>query len=370
MQEANKRPRIAGIDVARAFAIVGMIIVNFKVVFGSEGSKVLRSLAGFLEGKAAATFVVLAGVGMALVMEKALLVSNAQKIARNRINLLKRAGLLFLIGLTYLSIWPADILHFYGVYILVTIPLLTANRTWSLIIAGLLIISYPVLMLLLDYDSGWDYETLHYAGFWTFEGFMRNLFYNGFHPVIPWSAFMMAGVWLGKSNLRAPSFIRKLFIRSSLVFFLTQLLSVILIYGLSENNPEIKGELRQVLGFSPMPPLPFYMISGTAFAFMMIAACIWWAEKYAGHSMVKNLSATGQMALTFYVAHVLLGMGLPEILFPGSLGKYSIGFSVGYGVFFSILCMIFAGTWKKYRSSGPLEWVFRQLLSRKSRSPD
>jgi uncharacterized protein len=29
--------RIIGIDVARALAVIGMIIVNFKVVFGEKG---------------------------------------------------------------------------------------------------------------------------------------------------------------------------------------------------------------------------------------------------------------------------------------------------------------------------------------------
>ncbi|MFT7429277.1 MAG: hypothetical protein ACI9IZ_001774, partial [Nonlabens sp.] len=31
------KKRIIGIDVARALAVIGMIIVNFKVVFGENG---------------------------------------------------------------------------------------------------------------------------------------------------------------------------------------------------------------------------------------------------------------------------------------------------------------------------------------------
>jgi len=58
------KKRIVGIDDARALSVIGMIIVNFKVVFGAEGSSVLRSIGGTYDGKAAATFVVLAGVGM------------------------------------------------------------------------------------------------------------------------------------------------------------------------------------------------------------------------------------------------------------------------------------------------------------------
>ena len=57
--------RIVGIDVARAFAIIGMILVNFKMVFGQEGESWIQPFSSILDGKAAATFVVLAGVGIA-----------------------------------------------------------------------------------------------------------------------------------------------------------------------------------------------------------------------------------------------------------------------------------------------------------------
>ncbi|MCP4873438.1 MAG: DUF1624 domain-containing protein [Proteobacteria bacterium] len=60
--------RIEGFDVARAFAVLGMVVVNFKVVLGvSDGEpSLLHTAASLIDGKAAATFVVLAGVGVSL----------------------------------------------------------------------------------------------------------------------------------------------------------------------------------------------------------------------------------------------------------------------------------------------------------------
>lgn len=60
--------RIIGYDVARALAVFGMVIVNFKIVMGAEqnGPDWLVSLVGMFDGRAAATFVVLAGVGVSL----------------------------------------------------------------------------------------------------------------------------------------------------------------------------------------------------------------------------------------------------------------------------------------------------------------
>jgi uncharacterized membrane protein len=60
--------RIIGYDVARALAIFGMVVVNFKVVMAASEADPgwLASLVGLLEGRAAATFVILAGVGLSL----------------------------------------------------------------------------------------------------------------------------------------------------------------------------------------------------------------------------------------------------------------------------------------------------------------
>lgn len=52
------KTRIIGIDVARALAIIGMIIVNFKIAFGENGLNWVKYFASVFDGKAAATFVV------------------------------------------------------------------------------------------------------------------------------------------------------------------------------------------------------------------------------------------------------------------------------------------------------------------------
>jgi len=38
--------RIIGLDVARAISIIGMIIVNFKLVLGGQGTKWMENFAG------------------------------------------------------------------------------------------------------------------------------------------------------------------------------------------------------------------------------------------------------------------------------------------------------------------------------------
>lgn len=355
------KERIIGIDVARALAIIGMIIVNFKIAFGENGSNWVKSFAGMFEGKAAATFVVLAGVGLAFMTNSSIKNNDKSKLKTVRKRILKRALFLFIVGISYIAIWPADILHFYGIYMLITLLLLTSKPKIILISSIGLILSYPLLMFLLAYDKGWDFNSFEYSGFWTFNGFFRNLFYNGFHPVIPWSAFMLFGFWFGKQNLKEDKFVLKSLIVSTTVFFVIQLLSYVTIFTLSEGNQQTTKELTEIFGSSPMPPLPIYMFSGIAIAIAIISACILIAKKYSNNGIIIALKKTGQLALTFYVAHVVIGMGIIDTINSSKMGNYTIEFSVIYALAFSLICILFAIVWLKFKKSGPLEWIIRKV---------
>lgn len=356
------KERIIGIDVARALAVIGMILVNFKVVLGANGGDWIKSCVSIFDGKAAATFVVLAGVGLALMTNAALKNNDQQKlnIARNRI--VKRALFLFVVGLSYTVIWPADILHFYGVYMLVILFLLTSNEKIILGSAVALIFLYPLLMIFWNYEMGWDFKTLEYLEFWTLKGFFRNLFFNGFHPVIPWASFMIFGFWFGKQDLKNDQFVKKVFWVSATTFIAIQMLSHFTILFLSQESNQTASELTEILGTNPMPPLPIYMFNGIAVSTALISACILIAKRFPASKIILALYKTGQLALTFYVAHVIVGMGIIEIINPSRIGKYPIEFSIAYALGFSLVCILFAMYWLKNKTLGPIEWVMKKII--------
>ncbi|WP_298424584.1 DUF418 domain-containing protein [uncultured Kordia sp.] len=355
--------RIIGIDVARALAIMGMILVNFKMIFGQDGNYWLQSIVSIFEGKAAALFVILAGIGIAFMTNKAINTNDEIKLRLARIKIIKRARLLFILGLSFIIIWPADILHFYGIYMLFTL-LFLKGKTHQIILGILgFLLCYPVLMFFIEYDTGWNFKDYSYTDFWTINGFIRNLFYNGFHPVIPWTSFMLLGLWFGRQDLNNEKFIKKTFFVSILIVIGMQLFSKILISILSGGNETIVTELAPVLGTSPMPPLPIYMVSSSSVALCVICSCIWFAKRMQRGLVIKVLQSTGQLALTFYVAHVIIGIGAVELISTTELGMFSIEFSFIYAIIFSILCMVFAIIWTRYNKQGPLEWVLRKLTS-------
>lgn len=353
--------RIIGIDVARSLAIFGMILVNFKMVFGSEGPQWLKTVMHIFDGKAAATFVVLAGVGLALMTNSAYKNSDLEKQKLNRKRILKRALFLFLIGLSYMVMWPADILHFYGVYMLLTLEVIYLNPRKVLIICLACILLSPLLMVAFDYESGWDFNTLAFLDFWTVKGFIRNLLFNGFHPVFPWTAFMLFGLWYGRQDMQDIGFLKRSLWIGLAVFVGVNLLSEGILFTLSEGDPALYAELTPIFGTDPMPPLPFYMINGISIATVILSLSILISRKYADNRWILALNKTGQLALTFYVAHVVIGMGSIEIFGGKPLGEYSLAFSVIYGVLFSLACIGFSVFWLKRKTYGPLEWVMRKL---------
>lgn len=351
--------RILGIDVARALAVFGMILVNFKVVFGSKGSDWLESATHLFDGKAAATFVVLAGIGLALMTNTAYIENDIEKQKKTTKRILKRAILLFIIGLSYMSLWPADILHFYGIYMLFTLGIIYHKPKYILYWCLGCILLYPLLMAGFNYESGWDFNTLAYLDFWTTKGFIRNLFFNGFHPVFPWTAFMFYGLWYGRQDLKNTGFLKKSLWIGAFVFIGIQVLSQGLLSLLSNGDSSLLAELTPILGTDPMPPLPFYMVNGISIATVVISFCILISKKYAHTKWILALNKTGQLALTFYVAHVLIGMGSIEVFGDKSFGNYSLLFSVSYALVFSLACIAFSVFWLKHKQYGPLEWVIR-----------
>ena len=111
-----------------------------------------------------------------------------------------------------------------------------------------------------------------------------------------------------------------------------------------------------------MPPLPIYMFNGIAISISIISACIIIGKRFSTNKILLALNKTGQLALTFYVAHVIIGMGIIDAINPEKMGNYPIEFSVGYALLFSLLCVLFATFWLKNRENGPIEWIMKKII--------
>ncbi len=364
----NDRKRILGYDLARALAVFGMVVVNFKVVMGAEANAPAwaRWSLGILDGRAAATFVVLAGAGISLLSRQSRRSGDIAALAGDRAMLFRRAVFLFVVGLAYSPIWPADILHFYGIYIAVAALFLRASSRSLLGGAAGLIVFFMVLLFSLNYEAGWDWDALSYEGFWTAPGMLRHLFFNGFHPVVPWLGFVFVGMVLGQLDLTERA-VRYRVLRWSIPLAVSAegvgwgLRALVNSAALPANGKE---DLLAVFGTAPMPPVVLYMVAAAGTAVSAVTVCAALGIRYRDSAWMKPLVATGQMALTLYVAHVVIGMGILEAA--GVLDNQSLAVAFSSAVIFCVAGVVFAATWRLRFRRGPLEWVMRSLTDPKT----
>ena len=326
--------RLHGLDIARFLAFVGMVLVNFRAVANSdEGQDYATLITHAIEGRAAALFVVLAGVGLTLSHAPAGL-------------LLRRAAFLFVIGILNMLIFDADILHYYALYFLVGIAYLNASDRGLLLGATTIMALSLFALVTLDYSQGWDWDSLEYEIFWTFEGFLLHSLFNGWHPVLPWAAFILFGMWLGRRPLDRPGAQWHMLIWGSVVSALAAIPGMLV----------QSTEMHELFGVYPIPPWPFYVLAGAGSATAMIGAVLLLTPSLQRLHLAEWLAAPGRQALTLYVAHIMLGMGVMEAmgwidggLAPGAVFWGSLGFCA--------LAVLYARVWTRFARRGPLEWL-------------
>src|SRR5262245_22349026 len=92
--------RILGYDVARSMAMLGMIVVHFGLVMAVDQARPAWSawIMHVLDGRAAATFVVLVGVGLTLRSRRAVAAGGDRAIDPVRTTLIRRGVFLLAMG--------------------------------------------------------------------------------------------------------------------------------------------------------------------------------------------------------------------------------------------------------------------------------
>mgnify|MGYP000035299339 CR=1 FL=1 len=335
--------RLTGLDMARFLAYCGMVLVNFRLAAGVTGTGDLPSvLTDGLEGRAAALFVVLAGIGLGLGRG-------------DRVEIFRRALFLFGIGLLNLTIFEADILHFYALYFLCALPVLRASSgvLWATM-GGLLLVSVAAHAVL-NYDAHWNWETLHYQDFWTLRGFLLHSFFNGWHPVLPWLGFVLIGLWLGRLELGSARVQWRLILWGTAAALLGALPAQLI------TDPE----LLPLFDTAMIPPGPTYMIAASGSAVAVIGLILRVAPRIEASGLAPWLVAPGRQALSLYILHIVVGMGLLEAFgrLDGSLSPSAI---FGLSLLFCLASATYARLWARWSKMGPLEALMRRMTTRRN----
>ena len=198
-----RRERILGVDAARAIALVGMFATHILPLQGAGNAPTLTGLVA--DGRSSALFAVLAGVGVSLST------GGPRRPPDARAHLAAAAGLLvrgLLVGL--LGLWlvrfdapVAVILAYYGLLFVVAAPLLRLPA-WVLA-AGAVVscVLAPVLSHLLRADRPPGPGPQAGLSALAEPGqLLVTLGLTGYYPVLPWTAYLLTGMAVGRVDLR------------------------------------------------------------------------------------------------------------------------------------------------------------------------
>jgi uncharacterized membrane protein YeiB len=354
--------RIIGFDLARAYAIFGMFIVNFNFSFGSimAPTDTVGHFLNVFTGNSTAIFIICAGMGVSLMTNKN--TYSKEEKAKLKSIILKRSWFLFALGLLLYNWWSGDILHFYGGYLHFATFLLFVPKRYYLLAAIFAIFIFHILLFIIPIDTGWDFSKFYYKDFWTPIGFLRNTLYNGWNSMFPWLSYFLIGMWLGRLNWYARIIKRNIFIIGLVVFIIIQSLRLMVRHHFF--NPFWSDYI--MAEYFP-PYLPFVLVT-IAFAFMVIPICMVIGEKFSNNKLILALQKTGQMTLSHYVIHLTIGMILLAFL----TGKHYTGlledekptasiYILIYSFVFYIFSFVFSIFWSRKFKNGPLETVMRKI---------
>ncbi|MFC7329636.1 heparan-alpha-glucosaminide N-acetyltransferase domain-containing protein [Marinactinospora rubrisoli] len=378
--------RIAGVDAARALAVFGMFTVHLGVgaigLLGGDAAEALHQLA---RGRSSALFAFLAGVSLALMSGRGTpLTGNPGHRVTAR--LLVRAVVLALIGglLDLLDTPIAVILAYYGGFFVLALPLLRLRAGALAAVAAGVALAGPQLSFVIRSAMGT-------TGFVEGSiGGVSDFLLTGYYPACTFMAFVLAGMAVGRLDLRA------LRVRIGLAGTGAALLSLgyggswVLMYGLGgidrlaadqvadyyggaatvPADPTMRdvlrewmaGQLNSLHGSVPTDS-PWWLAaasphSGTTFeiagavgtALLVLAGCLILADLLG--PVLYPLTAAGSMALTVYVGHIVAIAWLAastEDVAPFRLEM------------FVLTALLLAPVWRALIGRGPLEWGLGRL---------
>lgn len=319
--------RVVGVDVARCLALLGMMATHILPGVVDGEVPLLQQLAG---GRASALFAVLAGTSLVLVAGTRTPVGGRdwQAMAAGTA---VRAALIGLIGLLLGEARSgiAVILVYYAVLFVVAVPFLRLSTGWLVgVTAGWLVLAPVLSHLVRDRLPPTTYDVPSLESLAAPVTLVRELTLTGYYPVFSWLPFVLAGMVIGRLDLRSTRTAAGLAafgvwavtvsrvisdallalpdVRAELVRTFTGTgwqgdLSTTLAHGLYGVTPTGSGWWLAVR--APHTATPFDLLMTIGSACLVLAVCL-----VLGRLLPRVCSVVfgaGALTLTLYAAHVL-----------------------------------------------------------------
>jgi uncharacterized membrane protein YeiB len=336
------RRRIQGIDLARAIAILGMLAVHI----GPTGADDLAGrLYALPHGRASILFGLLAGVGVSLLAS-----GRTSSLREARLTLAWRALVLLPAGLALqlLDHGAYVILQDYALLFVVGALVLALRDRWLLTLAAAVGVLGPLAYLWgrVAAPDAFTRETIEFGD--PVGGIVHGLVLSGPYPLITWAAPFLIGVWIGRRDLRAGRVRVRLLAAGAAVAVAAAGVSTALTTWLGE--PAGVPGWDHLLLDTPHSQMPLWLVGATASAAFVLGAALVVAD--AAGRLAWPLVATGQLALTVYVGHLLALHAAGD-----ALASEEVGGAVLLVAGFTVVAAAASTAWRSLFARGPLEAV-------------
>jgi hypothetical protein len=339
----------------------------------------LHPYAQLYAGRASALFAVLAGVSLALMSGG----TTPRATGRTVAGLVVRALLIAALGLALgeLETSIAIILTYYGVLFLLGLPLLRLRAPQLLAWAGAWVVVGPVVSQLVrphlperQYASP-AFDQLQQPGHLVSE-----LLFTGYYPAVPWLAYLLLGLAIGRSDLRSRGVQLSLVVLGASAAVIAGVFSWMLTgttwvlervipeaagYGTINTAYDFTDAIATGMGgttptggswawltvSAPHSGTPFDLLGTGGTAALVVGLCLLLVTGLpAGATRVVQVAfGAGTMTLTLYSLHVVMRTdAVPPAELPSSY-PWHLVVLLGLGVVFA-----------RERWPGPLEWCVKQ----------
>ena len=375
----GRRPRITGIDAARAIAIIGMAYAHLGPIFFSSDIDTVASL--LTTGFASALFAVLAGVSVSIMSQRGV-EKGGVELAQSRQQLMLRGTILIGLVLSIAQYNIAVVLSAVGALFLV-LPLVArwSNRALWALLVGLLVLG-PFVIVASD----------------TFNTYVDII--SGSYPLTAWFTYGVAGM-----------LVHRYLIHSRMLQWISLVAGVVLAVigvnarswisdqlpapedpkmydqlttdptpaagvagggpgGATNSNPDIQSTWWYTyLGPEPHMGGVIDIATSITVSVAVIALCLLITALPLGRTILYPLRAMGSMSLTVYVAHVLTAAMIltndnNNPAWSSSEQPATHPLALGVTIVVAIVC---AMIWKQFFRRGPLEWVMHVLTVKGAR---
>lgn len=342
--------RIRGIDMARALAIVGMVMVHVGPRDLADGG-VVGAAYRVSHGRASIGFIVLAGIGVALLAGD----RSRDGLSAATVRLGWRAVVLWPAGLALqsLDINVAVILQYYAVYFVVAAALMRLSDRWLLVVAAASGALGPVVRILIERTAPHLYES-GVPAWHDVARIARDILATGYYPVIVWTAPLALGIWLGRRDLRSPTVVRAIAATGAIAATAGFVLSDALVARFGE--AAAADDWRSLYIIEPHNEMPLWVLTAGGIAVAVIGVCLLLAAR--APRVVWPLVALGQLALTTYVLHLLVLELWPQWLLAQD-GYAAAWTSVAR---FTVVAVLLATAYRAAATRGPFELLLRPPL--------